>query len=212
MENKSKFYTLWFALICIFVFLLQKLIPGFTQIFLLSSDALSRPWQFLTAIFLHGSITHLLYNLFALVLFGIILEKFIGSKRFLALFLVSGILANIVSFMFYPSSLGASGAIMAIIGALAIIRPMMVVWAFNLPMPMFVLAIIWMAGSVLGVFGIGDTSTGYWAHLSGIFIGVLYGVFLRLKYSFLFGKKVQREQEVISEDYMKMWEDRHLKR
>lgn len=212
MENKSKFYSIWLALVCIIVFILQKIIPGFTETFLLSSDALSMPWQFLTAIFLHGSLMHLLYNLFALVLFGIILEKFIGSKRFLILFLVSGILANLIAFMFYPSSLGASGAIMAIIGVLAIIRPIMVVWAFNLPMPMFVLVIIWVVGSVLGVFGIGDTSTGYWAHLSGIFIGLIYGLFLRLKHGFFESKTTRREPEVISEDYMRMWEDRHLKR
>jgi len=168
------------------------------------------PWQFLTAVFLHGSITHLLYNLFALVFFGIVLEKIIGSSKFLILFLISGIFANIISFFWVPNALGASGAIMAIIGVVAVLKPMMTVWAFNLPMPMFVLAIIWVVGSVLGIFGFGDQNTGHLAHLSGIFIGLFYGFYLRIKYKQT--KNPSREPEVISEDYVRMWEDRHLKR
>ena len=210
METKSRFYTLWIAIACILVFIIQLIIPGFTEFFFLSENALSMPWQFLTAVFLHGSITHLLYNLFALVFFGIVLEKIIGSSKFLILFLISGIFANIISFFWVPNALGASGAIMAIIGVVAVLKPMMTVWAFNLPMPMFVLAIIWVVGSVLGIFGFGDQNTGHLAHLSGIFIGLFYGFYLRIKYKQT--KNPSREPEVISEDYVRMWEDRHLKR
>jgi len=207
-----KFYSLWLSVLMIFVYVLQSFISGFTEFFMLTENAPNMFWQFLTAVFLHGSITHLIYNLFALILFGLMLEKLVGSKKFLILFFVSGILANLISFYWYPNALGASGAIMAVIGCLAAIRPMMVIWAFNLPMPMFVAAIIWIGGSVLGIFGLGDQNTGYLAHLSGIFIGAIYGLFLRLIHGSFGGQKVQREQEVISEDYMRMWEDRHLKR
>ncbi len=177
----DKLFTLWISLVCVVIFAIQFFFPPFTNYFFLSERALTMPWQFLTAIFLHGSIVHLLYNLFALLLFGLILEHNIGSRKFLLLFLLSGIFANIISFFWYPNALGASGAIMAILGCLAVLRPMMVVWAFNLPMPMFVLALFWIGGSVLGIFGFGDQGIGYLAHLSGIIIGVLYVFFLRLK-------------------------------
>jgi membrane associated rhomboid family serine protease len=208
MEN-NKNYTFWLAGICIIVFMLQKIISGFTEMFFLSENALTKPWQFLTAIFLHGGIVHLFYNIFALLLFGFVLEKTIGSRRFLALFILSGVLANFISFFWFPNALGASGAIMAILGVLAVIRPGMTVWAFNLPMPMFIAAIVWAVGSIIGIFGFGDQTTGYLAHLSGLVIGAFYGTFLRIKYPH--GKKADTQEPLISEDYIRIWEDNNLR-
>jgi membrane associated rhomboid family serine protease len=208
--EKMRFWTLWLCLICIAVFLVQILVPGFTNLFFLSSFALYKPWQFLTAIFLHGDIVHLLYNLFALFIFGLILERTIGGMRFLRLFFISGILANFISFFWFPNALGASGAIMAIIGCLAVLRPTMTVWAFNLPMPMFVAAIVWVGAGVLGIFGFGDSGVGHLAHLSGIFAGVIYGFYLRMTTVRYFENR--KEEPLISEDYVRIWEDNHLRR
>lgn len=205
---RNKYLTLWISLILVIIFVIQQIIPGFTESFLLTSDSLSSPWRFLTAVFLHGGIVHLFYNLFALILFGIMLESLIGSKKFFWLFLISGILANVASFWFYPSSLGASGAIMAIIGCLAVLRPLMTVWAFSLPMPMFIAAILWVGGSVMGIFGFGDQSTGYIAHLAGIVIGLGYGFYLRLKFP---QKKNFEQKIIIDEDSMRRWEDWNLR-
>jgi membrane associated rhomboid family serine protease len=113
------------------IFLIQILFKGFTEFFLLDSKSDIEVWRFFTSIFLHGGFAHLLYNVFALALFGSMLERFIGSRRFLIVFFVTGILANVVSFNFYDSSLGASGAIFGVIGALIAIRPLMFVWAFG---------------------------------------------------------------------------------
>jgi membrane associated rhomboid family serine protease len=206
--EKKYFFCLWLSLICVIVFVLQNIIPGFTEMFYLTNNSLASPWTFLTAVFLHGSIAHLFYNLFALILFGIMLESIIGSKRFLWLFLVSGFLANLASFWFYPSSLGASGAIMAIIGCLAVLRPLMTIWAFSLPMPMFVAAIIWIGGSVMGIFGFGDQSTGYLAHLGGIAVGLVYGFYLRLRYP---QKKNLEQKIVLDENSIRSWEDWNLR-
>ena len=101
-------------------------------------------------------------------------------KKFLLVFFVSGILANIISVFFYPSSLGASGAISGIIGALIIVRPMLVVWAFGLPMPIFIAGIVWVAGDLIGAIGYfaGNPidNTGNIAHLAGMFFGLLFGI------------------------------------
>lgn len=206
--KKTTLITLWLAGICIVLFIFQNIIPNFTETFMLTSEALTKPWQFITAIFLHGSITHLFYNLFALILFGFILEKIIGSKKFLLLFLISGIIANIISFPFYNASLGASGAIYAIMGCLALLRPGMTVWVFNLPMPMFIAAIIWTAGSIMGIFGFGDAGTGHIAHLSGIFLGVVYGIYLRIKYP---RKRNIENKIIIHEESMRNWEDHNMR-
>jgi len=152
-----------------------------------------------------------LYNLFALFLFGIILERLIGSNKFLGLFIVGGVFANFLSFFWYPNALGASGAIMALIGCLAILRPMMAVWAFGMILPMFFLAVVWVVGSILGIFGFGDQNLGHLAHLSGLFVGILYGMYLRLV------KKREKENStvfqskiVLPEGYMRRWEDAYI--
>ncbi len=209
MKNQ-KYITLWLCGICILIYLVQVIVPGVTGTFMLTPNAISQPWQFLTAIFLHGSITHLFYNLFALFLFGLMLEGIIGSKNFLWLFIISGIFANIVSFYWYPNALGASGAIMAVIGTLAVLRPGMTVWAFNLPMPMFIAAIVWVGADILGVFGLGDPSVGHLAHVSGIFFGIFYGIYLRLKYPQR-NISIPRNKIVIQEDAMRRWENNNLR-
>lgn len=208
--GKFKFYFLWLSLICIIVFVLQLIIPGFTDLFVLNLKAVyeQQYWRFLTAIFLHGSAIHLVYNLFALIFFGLALEKLIGGYRFLILFLVSGIIANVIAVNFYSSSLGASGAIYGIIGCLAILNPFMFVWAFGLVLPMFIAAILWIAGDIMGVFGIGGSDVGYIAHLSGVGVGIIFGLFLRV-----LKKKVRdiKSKVKIPEFYMKNWEDRYVK-
>lgn len=208
---KSKYYSLKLSAIIIVVFILQIVFSDFTDLFILNENSFFQPWRFLTAIFLHGGVVHLLYNLLALVIFGLILEKFIGSFRFLIVFLATGILANLVSINFYSSSLGASGAIFGIIGALIILRPMLPVWAFGLPMPIFVAGILWGAGDILGAYGflVGNPmgNTGNIAHLSGMLFGFIFG--------FLFKRIIERQKRRVNvsldEGQVRMWEDVYLR-
>lgn len=209
--KKIKFYSLWLAFIIIAIFILQNLpgIPGFTETFVLNNKSLTnyQYYRFLTAIFLHGSITHLLFNLFALLFFGLILEKLVGSNKFIFIFLFSGIIANIISVNFYTSSLGASGAIYGIMGAISIIRPFMMVWAFGLILPMFLASILWVTADVLRTLGIfGPTNIGSIAHLSGIAIGILLG--------FLFRKPTTKNTKVeitIDDYHLKNLEDNFMR-
>src|SRR3989344_3183039 len=205
-----KYYALKLAVICVIAFVLQLIIPGFTELFLLDKTKYLEIWRFATAMFLHGGATHLLYNMFALILFGSIVEGVIGSRKFLILFFVTGIFANIISINFYSSSLGASGAIMGVIGALIIIRPMMTVWAFNMPMPMFVAGILWAAGDIIGAVGFltGNplNNTGNIAHLSGMGFGLIIGIFFR---DWRLEKKQGRLE--IPEHYARKWEDAYMR-
>ena len=77
-------------------------------------------WRLLTPMFLHGGIMHLLFNMFSLFIFGPELEKIAGKARFLTIYLLSGIFANIATFFLQDpeyASVGASGAIFGILGA-----------------------------------------------------------------------------------------------
>ena len=83
-------------------------------------------WRLFSALFLHGGFTHLLFNVFALYILGPPLERSIGTPRFVACYLTSGlasgvgVLALTVIGLVYPAQLvGASGCIMGIVGAWA---------------------------------------------------------------------------------------------
>ena len=75
-------------------------------------------WRLVTPMFLHGSILHLGFNMYALYILGRRVERFFGSFRFLGLYLIAGIAGNMFSFFFTPApSLGSSTAIFGILGA-----------------------------------------------------------------------------------------------
>jgi uncharacterized protein len=204
---KFRFYAIKLALVIILIFIAQILIPNFTDTFLLSQEHPEQIWRFMSAIFLHGSTTHLIFNLFGLVLFGSILELLIGGKRFLLVFIMTGILANVFAINFYQNSLGASGAIFGIIGALIILKPLMIVWTYGLPMPIFLAGIFWAGADVLGVFGYGSQGIGNLAHLSGMFFGLLFGAY----YKKLVKRKNRKRKLTIDERAIQNWEDNYMR-
>lgn len=78
-------------------------------------------WRFITPIFFHASPLHLFFNMYALYNVGRQIERPLGYARFLMIYFFSGIAGVFASFLFTPSySLGASGAIFGLIGALAV--------------------------------------------------------------------------------------------
>jgi len=201
-----QYWSVKLVLIISVIFVLQNIFPTITDSFsLISSRALGEPWMFLTAIFLHADIMHLLYNMFALALFGAILEKIVGGKRFLAIFFISGIVASAAAFFFYPASLGASGAIFGILGALAVLQPRMTIWLY-VPMPMFVAIFVWAAIDLTGFFypsGIANA-----AHLAGLGAGLIFGFALRKKFA---EHAAKRKQYEIGSEEFRRWDDGWVK-
>jgi rhomboid protease GluP len=75
-------------------------------------------WRLITPILLHGSLPHILSNMYALFIIGPSIERSYGSKRFLALYLLSGMFGNVFSFLFtLAPSLGASTSIFGLVAA-----------------------------------------------------------------------------------------------
>ncbi len=164
----------------VIMFILQIVLGrNFTELFLLiSNDIFTRPWILLTSMFLHGGLNHLFFNMYGLFLFGILLEQKIGAKRFIFIYLATGIIAAFVSSFFYPRALGASGAIMGIIGALIILMPnLRLLFLFAIPMPLWIAGIVWALFDFFGIFmpsGIANI-----AHLVGMGTGLLIGLYLK---------------------------------
>jgi membrane associated rhomboid family serine protease len=77
-------------------------------------------WRMVTQLFLHGGLVHLLMNMYVLVRHGWPLERHAGTQRFLPIYILSGLMASVSSAVFLPDivSVGASGAIFGLIGAI----------------------------------------------------------------------------------------------
>ncbi len=199
-----RFAALWLSGICVVVFILQAIF-GTEPFLLVYSLKWSEPWRLLSSIFAHSSPAHLLSNLFALSLFGLMLEGRIGSRMFLWFFLLSGVVINI--FSPYEHSLGASGAIYAVIGALAVLRPAMVVWVQWIPMPMVVAGLVWLLQDAFGLFypsGIANA-----VHISGLLIGAGTGVAWRKNFGDKISLRNKSAKDPVLEKQLDDWERRN---
>jgi len=78
-------------------------------------------WRLLTAMFLHGGMTHLLMNMFSLYIIGRPMELYFSPKSYLSLYFLTGIVGGLVSIAVHPETvaIGASGAIFGVFGALS---------------------------------------------------------------------------------------------
>lgn len=201
-------------LLCIGVYCVQVAMNSFItapkssiSYFALHADHVwDRPYTIVLSVFSHGSLLHLLHNMFALTLFGYIVEKMTGEAHFLRTFLVTGIGAGLISLYFYPHShlLGASGAISGLVGFIAAIRPtMMLYWGY--PMPAILLALVWLITDTVQYFyPLGNI--GYANHVAGIVIGFCLGLYYRKELS-------PQEKEVendISEEEVEAFEDEFM--
>ncbi|MFJ7728735.1 rhomboid family intramembrane serine protease [Neobacillus sp. NPDC097160] len=76
-------------------------------------------WRLITPTFMHSGFAHMLFNSFSLVLFGPALERMLGSGRFLFIYLLSGLIANVATLLLEPltyTHVGSSGAIFGLFG------------------------------------------------------------------------------------------------
>jgi len=143
-------------------------------------------WQFITYMFVHspGNITHILFNMLALFIFGRQVEQQMGSREFLLYYFVTGALAGVFSFFVYVFTgnvwvflMGASGAMFAVQLAFATFFPSSVIYIWGiLPVkaPVMVLGF-----SVLSVVFMATGAAGNVAHithLAGFAFGWLYFV------------------------------------
>lgn len=188
------------VIITVIIFILQIIFGNdFTTSFvLISKDVFTRPWILLTSIFLHGSPMHLVFNMYALAMFGPLLEQKIGAKRFLFVYLASGLIASFLSSFFYTSALGASGAIMGMLGVLIILMPdLRLLLFFVIPAPLWLAGIIFALLDLFGVFF--PSNVGNIAHLVGLGVGLLYGLYLK-KHSRTYHKKFSSKSHLDKED------------
>lgn len=138
-------------------------------------------WQFVTYMFLHGSVTHLLLNMLVLFFLGPETERTVGSRQFYALYLLSGSLAGLGWILATPNSVcvGASGGIFGMLGAFATLYPhrqMTVLVFFVIPLTMKAWVLVVGLVAIELLFLVGQTGGGvaHSVHLAGALVGYLY--------------------------------------
>ncbi|MEE9373019.1 MAG: rhomboid family intramembrane serine protease [Saprospiraceae bacterium] len=171
----------------VIVFIAVNLLPfpGIRQYFVLyhpSSDAF-RPIQLFTHMFMHGGVQHIFFNMLMLYFLGPQVERHLGEKKFLLLYIFSGIGALLVHLLLVPygSMVGASGAIYGVMAGFAFLFPNTQLMLLFPPIPVkakyLVVGII-----AIDLFsGISATQSGiaHFAHLGGAIFGVLLLLFWR---------------------------------
>jgi len=130
------------------------------------------PWRYVTSMFLHGGLEHLLFNMFALLVFAPPLEYMLGSVRYAVFYLLCGILANLFSAFMVTErmySVGASGAIYGVYGAYLYLALMKKALDDGSRKTIYTILIFGVVYSVL------VPQVNLWAHVGGALAGFVLG-------------------------------------
>lgn len=138
-------------------------------------------WQPFTSLFLHGFdglSLHLFVNMLALWTLGSAIEQTIGSVAFTWLYFISGLFGSLAVIIFQPDlslpTIGASGAIMGLLSALAIFYPNSILLVFFFPMKARTAALIFGIGSFVLAFVDQSSNISHFGHFGGFLGGFLY--------------------------------------
>ena len=143
--------------------------------------------QLVTSQFMHGSWLHLIGNMYFLWIVGDNVEDAVGHWRYLALYLVSGVVAALTEWAFFDTGsgplllVGASGAIAALFGMYLVwfryASLTFMVFVFQVKVAPHWYFLIWSGTNILGMW-MGDVGVAYWAHLGGFAFGLLVGLLM----------------------------------
>jgi len=137
---------------------------------------LERPWTIVTSMFVHASFWHVFANMFTLYFFGSNLIQLIGERNFWIVYFIGGIAGNILYILLGPSvsvAVGASGAVFAVGGALAVLRPRLRVFIIPIPVPLPLWVAVIGGCLVISFF----PHVAWQAHLGGLVFGLVTAYF-----------------------------------
>ena len=138
-----------------------------------------QPWQLISYGFLHGSFNHLFFNMFALWMFGLPIEKMWGSKKFAEYYFLCILGAGLVQLLVqyisgevYPT-IGASGAVFGLLLAYGVTWPNAKLFLIFFPVPIKAKWFVLIYGAAELVFGVTGAmpQVAHYAHLGGLFFG-----------------------------------------
>jgi membrane associated rhomboid family serine protease len=221
----------WLLIINVAVFLIDTIFSsqeGTGMTFLQKCFALypislfyiAQVWRLITYQFLHDGFNHILFNMLGLFFLGPSLERQWGGKKFLTFYLSCGvagglfyILLVMAGFLSAGPMVGASGAILGVLTACAILFPHFVVFIVIFPVPIRVAAVIFMSIAFYTVFSRGANAGGEACHFAGIAVGAIYVLSDSWRNALKLRFKASRwEKYIESERRLRLEVDRILKK
>ena len=180
MRRQYRSSTLIWAIIAInvVIFIITVVRPDIGNYLTMTKPIFdSRYWTIVSAMFVHASFSHIFFNMLNLYFFGTLCLQLMETKWFLLVYILGGIAGNLMFLLIgpmYSVVVGASGAVFALGGALAMMRPKVrVALYFFIPMPLWAAILI---GFVITAFVAGIA---WQAHLGGLIVGLIVGFVLR---------------------------------
>lgn len=139
-------------------------------------------WQFVTYMFVHESFTHILFNMYAIVVFGSIIEKSIGTREFLLFYFLTGIISGLISYLVYlltgfanVAIMGASGAIYGLLFLTAVMFPTSrVLLFFFIPMKMPIAILVFFVIEIYSQLTGSSAGVSHLVHLGGMLFAWFY--------------------------------------
>jgi len=137
-------------------------------------------WQLITYQFLHAGLMHLFMNMLWLFFFGAEVERALGTRQFYRFYLGCGALGVLATFVPYflwndaPVVTGASGAVMGVMVAFALLQPDRQFYLFPLPMPINARALVLIVVVMNVITALGDSQISVWTHFGGMAAGYAY--------------------------------------
>ena len=143
------------------------------QVGVSSATIASQPWTIVSAMFIHDGIFHILFNMLTLYFFGMYVLALVGETRFFLVYFIGGIVGNALFMLLAPGhiAIGASGAIFALGGVLAVLVPRLKVMIFPIPVPVD----LWISILISFLVLIAFTGVAWQAHLGGLLTGLAAG-------------------------------------
>lgn len=140
-------------------------------------------FEFVSYMFIHADLKHIVLNMFALFMFALPVERAIGSKEFLILYFVTGVISGLLSFLVYVLTnsyfvflMGASGAVYAVLLLYSVIYPKSKIYVWGvIPLRAPVLVLIYAIIEIVSEF-IGSSNVAHLTHLFGFIAAFTYVV------------------------------------
>ena len=172
----------------VIIFVLAMLIPQSYQYLaaFFPTSPYFKSWQIITHMFMHGGFMHIAFNMLTLASFGPLLERFLGEKKYILLYFLSGLGAYALNslWIYYEmiaeeqfinvAMLGASGAIFGVVAAFTALYPNAEMMIMFIPFPIkakILLPIVIVGSIYLGINNVGGVA--HFAHIGGALVGYI---------------------------------------
>ncbi len=192
-------YALLGAMVGVYLLQLGTIrdVPLHNRLFTIDNDWLLRPWSLVTSTFAHDpySFGHILINGLMLFFFGPQLERILGRRDYVSLFLVAGAITGILQVELSQAwgvglpALGASGALFFVFTTVVVLFPNNTILLYGIiPLKLWVAGVLFAIIDIIGAFNPFD-AVGNFAHLAGATVGLGLGFGLRKNPRLPFGRR-----------------------